>query len=165
MSDIWRSATEDEWRARAEAWVPGIARQVDTVTSADKAYLWMRNNNYYVPRKYVRDVWREVKEQENNLPIINRMDDNQLIPRSMHRNTWSNIRRNNRYVVEIRGQYTDTGEEAIRTIAIDSDKQLSIGEIYGQASEFARNYGVALAAEGFRMNIAHALHRYGKGWS
>jgi len=164
MTSLWGAATAREWMARAEAWVPAIMRRVEEATSADKAYEWMREHEQYIPRRFVREVWRREKEASQYIPTINQMPDEQLIPQHMHRTTESKMRRNVRYIVEISGRDVETGIPGTRRAAIDTDYPLTVGEVLDDAMSFADIYGFALAGPDFGVSIAHAFHASGRGW-
>lgn len=51
-----------------------VVEGVQTVTSADKFYNWLRDTPYYVPRRIARDVWSQYKSQDVWSDYRDRMD-------------------------------------------------------------------------------------------
>ena len=156
--------TGDEWRARAQAWIPAAIGGDVGVTSADAAYVWLRDNDYYVPREYVRDVWREEIRGEQFIDPINRFDDERTIPRTWYKSGYQKIPTSNRYILEIRGHLEGEFEEVTRSIAIDSDEQLTVGELKEIALQYADYYHFSLAGEDFDVAFTSVYHKTGARW-
>ena len=156
--------TPDEWRARAQSWITAGTEWPAEVTSADKAYAWMRDHAYYIPRQYVRDVWRESVYHKGYVPLINRLSDEQLIPRRWQQTGYQEIPTNYRYIVRIEGTVRETGEPMSRTIAIDTDDAMSLGEIRDDAEQAAEIYEFEMIGIGERIYIEATYHRRGATW-
>lgn len=153
--------TPDEWRARAQAWITAGTEWPTEVTSADKAYKWMREHEYYIPRQYVRDVWREAVYHKGYIPIINRLSDESLVPRRWLATGYQKIPTNYRYVLKIEGTERETGEPMERTIAIDVDDAISLGTARSEAEAKADEYGFQLVGIPWGITVEAVYHRKG----
>lgn len=125
----------------------------------------MRENEYYVPRQYVRDVWRETVAALEYTPLINRLTSESLIPRRLYQTGYSKIPTNFRYIYVLRGIYEETGEFGTRTVAIDSDDPLTLGEMEDICFEDGTLYGFETLIPEFGVELLHAYHTTKRPWS
>lgn len=156
--------TPDEWRAKAQAWITAGTKWPAEVTSADKAYVWMGEHEYYVPRQYVRDVWREAVYHKGYVPIINRLSDESLIPRRWIATGYQKIPTNYRYILKIEGMERETGEPMERTIAIDVDDAITLGEARTETETYAEIYGFEMIDIEWGVSIESVYHKRGRPW-
>lgn len=125
----------------------------------------MRENQYYVPRQYVRDVWRETVAGLGYTPLINRLTSESLIPRRLYQTGYSKIPTNFRYIYQVEGIYEETGEIGLRTVAIDSDDPMTMGEMEDIAFDMADRYGFETIIPEFGVSLLHAYHTTKRPWS
>jgi len=156
--------TPDEWRAKAEAWVPTIGLREPTITSADKAYAWMREHEMYVPRAYVRDVWRETKRGDTYIDMVNRLTPDMTIPRTWHKEGYSKIKGNYLIVGELTGRDLFTGEEVTHTVGLVYEEAPTVGEIQEEMERFAMDYIMDVTDVTYSQRITSVYHRRGRPW-
>jgi len=133
--------TQEEWRNQAQQWVPAFMAEYPTITAADTLYVVMRNTAYYVPRRYVRDEWRTRKAETDYMDIVNRLGDDDLIPERWMRGTDLDYKENYIYKLTITGIDASSKQPIERTITIESDKNMEIGDILDRAWGLANFYG------------------------
>ena len=154
-----RSILGEEWRARAEAWLPGVIAREPEITSADKAYYYMREHGLYVPRSYVREVWRELVRAETYRPLFDRLPEGEYIPERFYRETSFRTKAKYTHVVKIEGYNRNTGEPITRYAAVISDDRLTVGEILDDAFDYANEYQFSLAPGTIHVGIEAAIVR------
>jgi len=132
-----------EQLARAEQWLPAVLARVPEVTSADKAYAWMRDNDLYVPRAYVRDRWAEIIRGQEYITIINRLDADDLVPRRWMEDTSFEYGSKYIYTMKLTGLDIASGESRSEFMNVVSNENLTVEEIQGQAVNAALSYGIA----------------------
>ena len=154
-----------EMYARAEVWVPSILAREPGVTSADKAYAYLRDAGYAVPRSAVREVWREAIRGQDYIAIANRLESEDRVPESwMTPTEWDYSHRYN-YVVEISGTNDITGLPETRHVTVTSDTLITIGEAEGDAANAAFNYGLNIVGGDFAMSLSSVRVARGRTWS
>jgi len=132
-----------EQLARAEQWLPAVLARVPEVTSADKAYAWMRANDLYVPRSYVREKWGEIIRGQEYLSIVNRLSENDMVPRRWMEESVFEFGSQYNYVMKITGVDIASGELREEFMTVASNDNLTVEEIQGQAVNAASRYGFA----------------------
>jgi len=140
MSD-WLVGYRENYRAAAEQWLPSVVSRAPEITSADKAYAWMRDNDLYVPRAYVREQWGTIIRGAEKIDIINRLSDADLIPRAWMQDTSFEYGKRYNYIIKMTGTDIETGQIREEYMTVISDENLTIGEIQGQAVNAAASYG------------------------
>jgi len=154
----------EEWRARAQVWVPLVINANPGITDIDKLWEAARDTALYVPREYFREAVRGYHEEEVQLKFIDALGEQELLPRRWFREGYTRMPENYRYVVETTGVSTETGEIFSRSAAFDSPFQLTKREIYDRVIEEMPDSGPAGMEPGFTMQIIHAFHRTGARW-
>ena len=151
----------EEYRARIEEWV---AKGVSMATSADKLYALLRDTDLYAPRAIVREVWAEEVRSQGYMPLINRLDDEALIPRAWMKTTYANYDEAYALKVLITGVDAITGESKEHYITLESKTQLTAGEIRQQAADYLYHYHFKLEPGLSTISFASVLHKQGEGW-
>jgi len=149
----------EEMRARAEQWVPAAYARAEGVTSADKAYQWMRTHDMYVPRQYVREAWAQSVRNQSTMDVANRLPWNELVPSKWMEETSFEYGRKYNYIVETEGFDPAQGETRKQTVTIVSDESLTMGEVFARAADAAFQYGVATALPSFSTTLVNVKFR------
>lgn len=157
--------TSAEWHARAEVWVPAIIVGHPEIVNIDTLWGITRDTEAYVPREYFREVAREYKETEVYLPIIDRMSEEDMIPRRWHQPTTRKYNTAYTYVVTVRGIDPEVGYGAERTMGIQSDTALTIGEIYEEADALVQMEDSPYYMLDYAFGFSAVLHRKGTEWA
>jgi len=139
--------------ARAEQWLPAVYAQVPEVTSADKAYAWMRANDLYVPRAYVRETWSAIIRGQDYVSIANRLPDEALVPRDWMQESIFHYEHQYIYIVKTEGKDSYTGLRRTDYVTVESDESLTIGEIQATAAGQAFDYGTMIFADDFVVEL------------
>ena len=134
---------KDEQKARAEQWIPGMLSRVPEITSADKAYQWLRDNDSYVPRAYVREVWGEIIRGAERIDIVNRLAETDIIPRDWMTPTSFEYGSEYNYIVKLSGVDMASGDLREEYTTVSSQVNLTIEEIQGRTVDAALRYGFA----------------------
>lgn len=165
MTDISSvSPTGAAWTKYAEQYVPKFATEHPDITSADALYSYMRETGNYIPREYVRNQWREEKRVGEYSSILQRLGDNEVVDRDWFRETSFEYREKYIWKVEIEGRLAETGERVTRTVTVESEDNLSVGEIYDQAADYAERYLYDFFTEVPSFSLTSALHKGAEGW-
>jgi len=147
------SAYTTEQLIRAEQWLPAVIAQVPEVTSADKAYTWMRENDLYVPRSYVRTKYAEIIRGAEHIDIINRLPENNLVPRRWMEETSFEYKQKYNYIMKLSGVDAFTTEPREEFTNVASDEELSIGQAKLTALETAFEYGFNVLSAPFDISF------------
>jgi len=150
-------------RTWAEQYVDAAFGQVG-ITSGDKYYSWLRENDLYVTRETARDVWREYRTSGEWLDTLQRYPETATIPRGWYGSTRSEYV--DRYGYKFTVNYTDaiTGQEMTTPYFLPSDRAMSKEEI--EAFITARIEGGTGDVKGAVTSAAFTSmwHRAGAGW-
>jgi len=156
--------TSAEWHARAEVWVPAIIRGHPDVVNIDTLWEFTRETEAYVPRQYFREVARELTEIETYTPIINRMGDEELIPRRFYQTTTSQRRSAYTWVVEYTGIDPEIGLGVTDRFTLSSSKSLTLGEIRDESESMIVEDPSKAFMLDFTIEIVSSMHRQGTAW-
>ncbi len=150
--------TSQEWRQKAEQWVPAFMAAHPTITNADVLFAEMRKSDMYVPRTYVREEWRFRKAQADYMDIVERMDDDQIIPRGWMKPTAQGY--SDRYVwkATLTGRLAETGQAVERNVTIESAKNEKVGTVLDVAWGYAAQYGLDLFEAPPTITIIEAMY-------
>lgn len=152
------------WRQFGQQWLPGALEGLKGVTSADKLYESLRGTELYVPRSYVREWWNDNVRAQNYAPLLNRLGQNDLAPRSAFKTTDTFTRDNYFYLLNVTGFNPLTGETTTQHIGIYDNQNLSIGELQFRAAQMAEGSGVSVIGPDFDVSIQSVFHRRGGSW-
>jgi len=159
MSDFER---EVQWSI-AEQWIyPAVTE--GGITSADKFYSWLKENDFDVTRAVARGVWREFVKSEGIIDILQNWPENKPIPRAWYSSTESDYIHGYAYKMKITYVDEESGEVKTTTVLQMSDRPLSredINEFLQDIPEHGSPPGVAeiLASE-----FIGIYHRKGARW-
>jgi len=142
-----------EQLARAEQWLPSVYAQVPEVTSADKAYQWLRANDMYVPRSYVREMWGNIIRGQDLVSIANRLPDAALVPRDWMQESVFHYASKYIYIVKTEGTDSYTGLRRTDYVTVESNESLTIGEVQAQAAGKAFAYGTMIFSDEFTVSL------------
>ena len=142
-----------EQLARAEQWLPSVYAQVPEVTSADKAYQWLRANDMYVPRAYVRETWGNIIRGQDLVSIANRLPDEAVVPRDWMQPSVFHYDSKYVYIVKTEGTDVNSGLRRTDYVTVESDENLTIAEIQSQAAGKAFDYGTMIFADDFTVDL------------
>ena len=129
------------------------------ITSADALYNQMRDSDMYVPRVYVRNEWRDRKTESDYMDIVERMEDDNVIPIGWMRKTSMNYDEKFIWKVDIKGIDAGTGRPVERTVTIESDKNETLDMILDAGWGWAAQYGLDLFARPPTVGISEAMIR------
>jgi len=149
--DLW--GYRQEHLARAEQWLPAVMARVPEVTSADKAYTWMRENDLYVPRAYVREKWGEIIRGQETISIVNRLSENDRVPRRWMEESAFEFGSQYNYVMKLSGVDIASGALKEDFMTVSSHENLTVEEIQGQAVNAALAYGIATFDPSFELEF------------
>lgn len=152
------------WTGLAEQWLPRVIEERADVRSADAAYSALREMGMPIPRQYVREAWREQVIAQNYLPLINRMADEEIIPRRWFQSTEQRFTTPFAYKVRIRGTELETGQPLEKTVTIGSDIRYMVGEIREFGDYWAATYDFDMFISPPTVEITGVLHRAGARW-
>lgn len=150
--------TPQEWRQRAEQWVPAFMAEHPDITNADVLFDQMRESDMYTPRFYVREEWGFRKAQSDYMDIVAMMGDEQRIPAGWKRQTAMNYREPLIWKVRLQGTLAETGQTVDRNITVEGDENLQIGPILDVAWGYAAMYGLNLYDAPPTITIIEALY-------
>jgi hypothetical protein len=136
---------EMEWDIRY--WVH---RAMEEVTSADRAYRWLREQGFEWTRAEVREAWREVGMKEYWSTVIETWGTDRYVPRAWQMEGSSKQRAEYQYLVEYQ-YYDEEGNLQTRYISTLSDKPLTFSEVFAEVSDTAEEY--TLASGGLLIHI------------
>jgi len=150
---------QQEQRARAETWMAAMLAREPTITSADKAYDWLRQHDYYVPREAVRYAWRETIRGAEHIDLVNRLEEQERVPRSWMEETSFRYGQAYNYIVEIAGRDSATGEVRKEYVTVTSQENLTLGEVFADAAQAAYDYGYMVWAPDYQPSISEIKYR------
>lgn len=152
------------WEKMAEQWVPTAITERPDITSADALYAYMRESGAYVPRSFVREQWGTIKTEQGYAPIINRLEDDQIIPRNWYKDTSFEYQESYVWKIEVTGHIAETGEPSKRIVTIESAENLTIGEVLDNAFDWINLYGFEMLEETPQTEIVEFIHVPGTPW-
>lgn len=152
---------QQEQRARAEQWLPSVMARAEGVTSADKAFAWMREHDIYVPRATVREVWREVIRGAEHIDIVNRLPWVDRVPRDWMEQTGFQYGHTYNYMVRVGEMRDKDGVLQDVYVTVTSEENLTIGEVLADATDAAFNYGINTVDPGYAPTIDVIKYRPG----
>jgi hypothetical protein len=155
------SLTDAEQRRRVESWI--ISGQA-TITAADTMYELLRGTEWEASRRIVREVWAEVKTGLGYIPLINRLPEEEYIPRSWIRQTDAELREN--YLVKYRVSGIDaiTHEFKWQYVSLEYDRLPSKGEIGEDSSQFIYRYLFSMEPGLTDITLLDVAHKRGLSW-
>lgn len=121
----------------ARQWMEGVMGEV---TSADKAYAYLQERDVDIPRRVVRDVWKETGEAISWRPLIDRLPPHYLIPKRWTVEVKTGLEGPYIAKVRIRGVVKDTVLPYERFPTISFDHQPTTEEINEAAMTTAERY-------------------------
>ena len=150
--------------ARAEAWMPMIAGAHPEITDIDDLWGTTRDTPFHVSREAFRYAATEFQDHEKVLDLVNRLPENDLVPRMWFKKGYQHLARNYMYVVTYTGYNIESGELYKQPIPVYSDESLSIQEVLDAADERMDEGEYPMAYEGRSSWITTAYHREGGEW-
>lgn len=138
--------------------MPAFMAEHPDITNADVLFDQMRNSDMYVPRSYVRDEWRERKQEGNYMDIVERMGDADRVPQGWMRQSDMNYRQKYIWKVRLQGTIAETGQAVDRKITVESDENMQIGPVLDVAWGYAFQYGLNLFDAPPTISIVEAMY-------
>jgi hypothetical protein len=154
--------TREEYTRKVEGWVE---HGIGVGTSADDLYQTLRGTEFYAPRSIVRQVWNETVRGISYLPIINKLGEDEGIPRSwVHSTSWQ-YEQPFAAVVKITGKDPFTQIESSDFVTVLYDNMPTTGQIYSDASDLAQAEETYPLKEKQTFEIQRISHVFGARWS
>lgn len=154
----------ETWQRIAEWTVPAFMEEHPEITAADEMYEYLRDEGFYVPRKWVREAWSREKTGEQYRPLLDRLDEEQLIPREWHEESEFQWEHNFAYVVKVEGQSATEDEIIERWVTVESDDPLTSDIIQTEAVSYASRYGFEVIQGIPSTTVERAAHKAGAPW-
>ena len=134
------------------------------VTSGDKFYYWLRENDLDVRRATARDVWRDYGEQTHYADAIARYDPNLPIPRAWITDSPSTSRDN--YVIRVKANVYDRlkGETVEAYAYATSKRQPRIAEAIQTLRDNMLEYKPEQDWDDAEIEVKGVYHVEGKPW-
>jgi hypothetical protein len=152
---------DEEYRRRIEEWVEtGTA----WYPSADELYAALRGTPYEAPRRIIREEWREHIASQGYVPLINRMSDEDYIPRRWLGTTYADYLDNYAIKVKISGPDSLTGAIKEHFITLEYTEGYQVGVFRQDASDYVYLYGFELSPGACTVEIARVLHKRGRAY-
>lgn len=153
-----------DWlRALAEQYVEQAMISAG-VTSADKYYAWLRDNELGVPRSLAREVWREYRASYEWLSLLERYPEREVIPRRWYASTDSDYIEKYGYKARVTYIDPETGETREKTFLVKSGVALNRKEVDDVIRvDFPKRYP-HLIREVVDYKITTIYHRRGAEW-
>jgi len=153
--------TDDKYRALVQNW---IEAGQEVVTSADALYELLRYTDFYAPRSIVREVWGETVAAKSYIPLINRLPEEQNIPRSMTQSTTWDY--SEPYAVKVKvtgimGEEGEIPEHYVTLLYAAAPTRGQIGEDYAGMLEWSN---IKYVPESLQYNISAVYHKKGSPW-
>jgi len=158
--------TEEARRAGAtlaEQYVDAAFGQVG-ITSGDKYYSWLRENDLYVPRATAREVWGAYRESAQWLDNLARYPETATIPRGWYSTTQSDYV--TRYGYKYQVTYIDsiTGQEMTVPYFFPTDRAMSQEELGTEISGRIERGTGDVQGSVTSLSFTSIWHRAGSGW-
>lgn len=154
--------SREEYRRLVESWVEGAQ---ESITGADMLYEALRDTPYYAPRAIVREVWEETMRASSYVPLIQRLDPEESIPRSwVHSTDWQ-YSQPFAVQVEIAGTDTVTQAGLSQHITLLYDNMPTLGLIEEDAyTAIAEEITVPMMSMP-TVSLSRISHVFGARWS
>lgn len=150
-------------RGIAESYIGAVIREVG-ITSADNYYDWLRENDLYVPRAIVRDVWREEGAASHYSDVLERYDLTAPIPRSWYAE--SDKAYIDRYGVRVRVEEYNpfTGETESKSYFMTSDQSITKQKVIDWSTSLDESTSPPILGQLTSIKIEAMYHREGRAW-
>lgn len=154
--------TREEYQRKVEGWVSG---GVGVGTSADDLYQTLRGTEFYAPRSVVRQVWNETVRGISYVPLINRLGEDEGVPRSwVHSTSWQ-YEQPFAATVKIVGIDTYTQEERTSFYTLLYDNMPTTRQILEDADSVALSEVSGPLRDKQTFTIQRLSHVFGARWS
>jgi len=150
--------------AKADNWLPLIAGASPQITNIDALWDTTRDTPLGTPREAFRIAYREYRDHLGFLELVNRLPEEDLTPRSWHKDGFQHMSSNYLYVTTFTGYDTTTGEMKDESLTIESDEPLTIGELNDKADEIMGQGDYGLEIQGLTSAWTDMYHKHGAEW-
>lgn len=154
--------TREEYQRKVEGWVSG---GVGVGTSADDLYRTLRGTEFYAPRSVVRQVWNETVRGISYVPLINKLGEDEGVPRSWVKSTSWQYDQPFAAVVKITGLDLVTQQTESHFVTVLYGNMPTTGQIYSDASDLAQAEETYPLLEQQDFSIQSISHVFGARWS
>jgi hypothetical protein len=153
---------ETEYRRRVESWVE---HGIGIVTSADALYALLHDTPFEAPRRVVREVWADTVVAQSYVPLINRLGEEDLIPRGWVKKT--DYKFDNPFIVKvgITGLDPETGLIKTKFATLTYDNMPTLGLIGEDSAALVEGDSPKLTTEFYLLEVMSVSHMRGKPWS
>ena len=117
-----------------------IHRAMETVTSADKAYRWLKEQGAYAPRSEVRTVWKTVGEKEHWATVLETWGVERKPPRYWTVETGANLKEDYLYLFKVEVYDVETREYREEYWSRYVDKLMSYADMWDDMSDVVEEY-------------------------
>jgi len=147
----------------AEQWV-GDAFSQEGITSGDKYYAWLQDNDQQITRAVARDVWNEFHYSYQWVDSLAKYPDTATIPRGWYGSTQSDYIPGYGYKVQM--NYVDplTGEDKTRAWLVNSDSPMTLEDIDDAVSRGAPAEYPELIGQVTSYDFTAIYHHKGTAW-
>jgi len=154
---------KDTLRAFADQYLPAAIEEAG-ITSMDKYYQWLRENELPVTREIARQAWRAYGEATNYADVLRVWDEWMPIPRAWYGETTAKGVKFYKYNVDLDLLNAVTEEPEKDTWYIYSDKALKKSEIKEYVEECIQKYYPEIWSKLLDYKIKAAYHKQGAAW-
>lgn len=144
--------------------MPALITGHPEIVNIDTLWGLTRDTEAYTPREHFRVVAREYKEASAYLPIIDRMGDEEIIPRRFYQPTTSKRRMPYTWVMKVRGTDPEIGIGVEQTFAVQSTESMTLGEIRDEAERMIVEEDSPTYLLDFIIEMEATMHRVGTAW-
>lgn len=141
-----------------------VVEAVDYVTSADAFFAELQGTPSYVPRRIVREVWREYGKQTAWAAFVERRAEEKPLLRRFFHNIPSTAEEAYNVKVRLSGLDPATGEEVEAFWTVGFDYAPSKGEIMALALSDPYYMPAGVDAEAVSVGLEYMYHVEGKPW-
>jgi len=141
-----------------------IREAMEHVTSADKAFAYLRETGRYVPRETVREVWRTVGEKEAWTTVLETWGHFRTPPKWWTVEVPSQYAEGYQLRMEVVGVDVETGERETHIFSRMYDEPVSFEEFYADMEDILKEYEELLGQTFISFSwagIAHYIPRKG----
>ena len=151
-----------QW-AVAEQWVAPAIQSVG-ITSADKYYAWLSQNDLPVTRAVAREVWGEHGRAGGYVDLIERWPKERIMPRTWFTATESSHIHG--YGYKFRVDYTDpeTGLAASKTFTAQVGIAYTFDQAEALANAMIEDETPAIPTKEYELTLTDVFHRKGDLW-
>ena len=164
MTDIPRSFLQDHYIAAVDNWMPMIAGAHPEIVNIDKLWETTRDTPFYVPREAFRIAAREWKDHEKVIDLVNRLPEDNIVPRVWFKPGYQKMKENFLYTVTYTGKDTKTGKTKDSSIAVFSSESLTVEEVLADADKGMASGRYGMEIEGMTSTISTAYHKARAPW-